>query len=187
MRFNKTLVTAGAIGLILALSQTIYFLPANQDSQIEEGTFDQNPEVRGAAITSEAISFDRQALYLFINAHRKDNKLGTLRVSPLLELSAQAKIDDMLANNYFRHEDVQNQQSWYLFNNVGYNYKLAGENISFSHNTPWRVFEGWLNSPTHNEQLLLADYEDMGIASDCSSLAEYIGDSCVVVLHLGRK
>jgi uncharacterized protein YkwD len=126
-------------------------------------------------------------LYLLINAHRKDYRLSSLVTHPALEKSAQKKIDDMVENNYYRHQDVENIESWYLFKQVGYHFSHAGENLSFNNNTPWQVFDSWVNSPAHNEQLLGPVYRDMGAAVDCETFLEYDGGGCIVVLHLGAE
>lgn len=191
MSFRKAVALFGIGLFILAISQTIYLLPSfspsSSKSSLENPPSSNNPEVQGSSTVNQKQGFDNETLYLLINAYRKDHKLSSLLIEPTLEMSAGAKIKDMVQNNYFRHTDVQNQDTWYFFTNAGYDYKRAGENISFKHNTPWQVFEGWVDSPTHNQQLLTQEYEEMGLSSDCESLAEYQGDTCIVVLHLGLR
>jgi uncharacterized protein YkwD len=135
----------------------------------------------------EAAQFTTEKLYLLINAHRKEHTLSPLQPAPELELSALLKISDMIAKNYWRHADPTNIESWPLFKQAGYNYLLAGENLSFAINSPWGVFSSWAASPTHNEQLLTKEYAHMGAAIDCTTYQKLAEQPCIVVLHLGKR
>ena len=70
---------------------------------------------------------------------------------------------------------------------LGYHFEKAGENLSFGYVTEWKVFDEWTKSPAHNTQLLDPEYEHMGLAVDCESYAQNTKNTCIVVLHLGRK
>lgn len=137
--------------------------------------------------TASANTFDTQILYNLINSHRKDHNLNKLFINKLLEDSAQRKIADMIDSEYFKHADTNNNESWYLFQAAGYQYKFAGENLSSGSNTPWQVFEAWQNSTVHNEQLLKPEYLDMGIAINCEEYKIGRNPSCLAVLHLGTR
>jgi len=131
--------------------------------------------------------FDPQVLYGLINSYRRDNGLSNFLINQSLEESARRKINDMIKNEYYRHADTNNNESWYLFQASGYQYKFAGENLSFGHNTPWQVFEAWQQSSQHNEQLLKSEYREMGLAINCEEYKVGREPSCVVVLHLGAR
>ncbi len=135
----------------------------------------------------ESPEFDLNQLYLLINSYRKENSLSPLVINQSLEFSAKKKVDDMIAHDYFNHQDNENLESWYMFKASGYEYKTAGENLSSGANTPWTVFDAWKNSQIHNEQLLNQTYKDMGIFADCESYVIAKKPSCLVVLHLGSK
>lgn len=162
----------------------------NKQSKIGNPT-PENIQVLGTqdskSKTQDDINFDKQVLYNLINSYRKDNNLNKLFVNKLLEDSAGRKLKDMIDKNYFRHADSNNNESWYLFNAAGYNYKFAGENLSSGHNTPWQVFTAWQRSDVHNEQLLKQEYLDMGIAVDCEVYKIKYQPACIVVLHLGSR
>jgi uncharacterized protein YkwD len=93
----------------------------------------------------------------------------------------------MKENKYWTHRDPQGREPWYLLEENGYHFEKAGENLSFGYTTEWRVFEEWLKSPEHKAQLDATEYEHMGLAVDCSSYANGLQDTCIVVLHLGRQ
>ncbi len=126
-------------------------------------------------------------LYRLINTHRQENRLSQLSVSLALERSARAKLNDMIKDNYWQHQNKAGLPTWQFLKDAGYQYQLAGENLAFNHNSAWKTFEGWLHSPEHNAQMLHKDYDDMGAAVDCISVRDKDGFSCVVVLHLGKS
>lgn len=130
---------------------------------------------------------EAQTLYNLINSYRTEQGLTKLSINPLLQDSATRKIKDMIANNYFDHADTNNNESWYLFQAAGYQYKFAGENLSVGNNTPWQVFEAWQKSPIHNEQLLKPEYLDMGLSINCTDYIIGRKPSCLAVLHLGAR
>ena len=136
---------------------------------------------------SNKVIFEKPKLYSLINSYRKDRGLSPLNTNQSLEVSAKRKIEDMVENKYFRHEDTGNIESWYLFKTAGYEFKTAGENLSSGINTPWQVFEAWKDSEIHDAQLLNNTYLDMGISADCESYKIINKPSCIVVLHLGSR
>lgn len=136
---------------------------------------------------NEEVNFDTNIIYGLISSYRKENGLNKLFINKLLENSAQKKLTDMIEKDYFRHADINNNESWYLFNAVGYQYKLAGENLSSGYNTPWQVFSAWQNSNLHNQQLLKSEYLDMGLAANCEVYEIKNKPACIVVLHLGVR
>lgn len=144
------------------------------------------PNPASASMQSN-LKIDVSSLYSLINAHRKEKQLSSLRVNQALELSSRKKLEDMRVHNYWRHENTQGVMDWSIFDQSGYHYSVAGENLSFANNSAWSVFDSWVNSPIHNEQLLKAEYEDMGVAIDCENYRESGEKKCAVVLHLGRQ
>jgi len=173
-----------AAALAWVLSTQVLPLPedATQDNQAQTTKIKHPPTA-----TPEPISIDPTTIYNLINAHRKEHKLSALLPNTRLEMSAAAKIDDMITHGYWRHQDKQQLESWYLFKEAGYNYSLAGENLAFAATSEWQIFSDWVASPTHNKQLLIPDYEHMGLVADCKTYTELAGGGCLVVLHLGQQ
>lgn len=149
----------------------------------------ENVQVLGTIDTTndEYFSFDTQKLYRLISEYRKEQNLHKLFINRTLEESAQRKLSDMIEKKYFRHADMNQYESWYLFNASGYDYTYAGENLSSGYNTPWQVFDAWVNSAIHNQQLLKPEYLDMGLAVNCETYQVRSQPACIVVLHLGAR
>ena len=98
------------------------------------------------------------------NADRADKGVGELAVDPLLVKAAQEKADDMAAKGYFAHVTPDGYQPWHFLELVGYRYVAAGENLAVNFDDSEDVEKAWMNSPTHRENLLRADYTHVGIA-----------------------
>ncbi len=72
----------------------------------------------------------------------------------LLMTAAQQKAEDMARKRYFAHFSPDNKTPWDFFKDAGYAYQVAGENLAITNEDETAVIKGWLNSPTHKENLL---------------------------------
>lgn len=174
-----------SIFVVLVASGAVALRTFSTSSAQETAAPQASPSTQALTLPSQAAEIDVSKLYSLINAYRVENELTELHVHPALESSAYAKLRDMIANEYWRHEDNENIQSWYLFTQSGYDYTVAGENLAFGLNTPWQVFDGWVKSDRHRQELLTEEYTDMGVAKDCETYKIKEEKSCIVVLHLG--
>lgn len=181
-------------------SISLLLVPSNDSLPTSYKTAAGAPRVAGAAKqttaptpkskvlgTSKVITISYDKLYSLINGYRRENRLSALKAHRALEQSAASKLSDMQQNHYWTHKDAQGRESWYLFEQIGYHFEKAGENLSFGYTTEWKVFEEWQASPEHNAQMLDPEYEHMGLAADCSSYAQGSKKTCIVVLHLGKQ
>jgi len=105
-----------------------------------------------------------QRIITLTNEVRQQYGLPLVQEDPLLDKAAEEKAQDMLKNKYFGHFSPTNVSPWYWIDRAGYNYYYAGENLAMNFLDSEEVIKGWLNSPSHKENLLNKDYKDMGIA-----------------------
>jgi hypothetical protein len=99
------------------------------------------------------------------NQNRVENNLPDLQVSPLLQEAAQEKANDMATKGYFAHTSPQGLTPWYWFEQVGYNFDYAGENLAVNFSDSQDVTTAWMNSPEHRANILSTDYTQIGIAT----------------------
>jgi hypothetical protein len=99
------------------------------------------------------------------NQNRVANGLPDLQVSPLLQMAAQDKANDMATKGYFAHTSPQGLTPWYWFQQVGYNFDYAGENLAVNFSDSENVTTAWMNSPEHRANILSADFTQIGIAT----------------------
>jgi uncharacterized protein YkwD len=99
------------------------------------------------------------------NADRTDLGLPPLTVSPELQQAAQLKANDMAQNDYFAHTSPSGKDPWYWFQQAGYNFTYAGENLAVYFSDSNDVNTAWMNSPEHRANLLNPNYTQIGIAT----------------------
>ncbi|MCA9369124.1 hypothetical protein KC721_02410, partial [Candidatus Woesebacteria bacterium] len=156
--------------------------PSPSPSSSTIGKYESKPPVLGVT----TLQLNPLKLFLLINAHRENFHLPKLSSNAKLTASAQLKLDDMIEKGYYRHADENDQSTWHFIQVTGYDYSKAGENLAFNIGSEWDVFQAWLESSTHNKQMLDPDYTDVGIAIDCDSIKEP-NYKCIVVAHFGKQ
>lgn len=158
-----------------------------QEIAVVDSTDDnpEQPEVLGAASNQPNPQEFTNSLYSLINAYRKEQGVGTLQQHNALIISAQAKLADMQQKKYWSHISPEGTHPWDFFVTAGYDYHYAGENLAFSHNTPWDVFTHWQESELHRLELIKPEYNHFGAAVDCQYQSG-TERSCITVLHLGK-
>ncbi|MFA7302391.1 MAG: CAP domain-containing protein [Candidatus Paceibacterota bacterium] len=99
------------------------------------------------------------------NGDRSAHQIGGLTVSPVLTAAAQAKANDMASKSYFAHvSPIDGKNSWYWFQQVGYKFSYAGENLAVDFSDSADVERAWMQSPTHRANLLNGNFTEIGIA-----------------------
>lgn len=114
------------------------------------------------------------------NSARTSNGLPPLQMNPILQAAAQEKANDMVANNYFAHTSPSGVTPWFWFENVGYNFVYAGENLAVNFSDSDDVTNAWMNSPEHRANILNTNYTQIGIAT---ATGTYEGHSAVYVVE----
>lgn len=115
------------------------------------------------------------------NQNRLANDESALVVSPLLTTAAQEKADDMVANNYFAHTSPAGLTPWYWFQQVGYGFTYAGENLAVNFSDSADVTNAWMNSAEHRANILNVSFTQIGIAT---AKGTYEGHPAVYVVEL---
>lgn len=120
-----------------------------------------------------------------INNERLKNNLPKYKINDSLEKSADIKADDMLIKNYWSHYSPDGQAPWSIIQNVGYSYKLAGENLAEGYTSPEEVVQAWMDSPAHKANLLNNNFNEIGISVKTGKL---LGEpTTLVVTHFGLR
>lgn len=111
---------------------------------------------------SSDISVER--LLALTNIERAKNGLPILNINSKLSESALNKADDMFAKNYWAHNSPDGKTPWVFIKGSGYNYVYAGENLARGFETSDDVIKAWMVSPTHRENVLSANFREVGFA-----------------------
>ena len=71
----------------------------------------------------------------------------------------------MVKKGYFSHLTPDGKDLTHFLNQVGYNYKYAGENLAVNFFDSVAVTEAWIKSTTHRDNLVKDKYTEIGVAS----------------------
>jgi hypothetical protein len=138
-------------------------------------------------VLSVATNVSNQTLLSETNKARQDNSKQALQLNPQLSAAAQAKAQDMVTRNYWAHNTPDGSPPWTFIVNSGYQYQKAGENLAYGFTTSSDTITGWMNSPSHRENLLDGDFVDVGFGEANSTDFNHSGSTTVVVAMYGRS
>ena len=97
------------------------------------------------------------------NSERSERGMSVVVVHPQLQSAAEAKATEMARRGVFQHTLPNGMTAWDFMREAGYQHERAGENLAVHFVNEHDVVEAWLNSPSHRDILLDADYEHIGI------------------------
>lgn len=98
------------------------------------------------------------------NKEREAHSLGSLTYNEQLAQAAYNKARDMFKKNYWAHYAPDGTAPWEFIVAANYNYEYAGENLAKNFMFSEGVVDAWMKSPTHRENLLRKEYDEVGFA-----------------------
>ena len=115
------------------------------------------------------------------NQERTRAGLKELAINDALSQAAAQKARDMLDHDYFAHISPTGVTPWFWMSNVGYTYKVAGENLAIDFIEAEDVVTAWMASPSHRDNILRAEYAETGVGV---LTGEFEGATSIVVVHM---
>lgn len=137
-----------------------------------------NPEILGYAS-----SIGIQEVVNLTNQKRSEVGLSALSLNQELSAAAYTKGRDMIDKDYWAHVAPDGTQPWKFFNDFGYKYRYAGENLARDFSNAQSAVDAWMNSPTHRDNILNPKYKEIGIGIVEGDLAG--SDTTVIVQFFG--
>ena len=105
-----------------------------------------------------------EKLYQLTNEERLKQNLPLLIQNNQLSKAAEEKARDMISQNYWAHFSPTGKTPWEFITNQGYKYEFAGENLAKNFLFSKNVVDTWMSSPTHRQNILRADFTEVGCA-----------------------
>jgi hypothetical protein len=105
-----------------------------------------------------------QDLLTLTNQKRQEAGLSGVTINDELSKAAEKKGEDMFANNYWAHISPSGVTPWIFIKNSGYDYLYAGENLARGFSSASDVVNAWMASPSHRDNMLSPNYNDIGFA-----------------------
>lgn len=115
-----------------------------------------------ARIRIQAESAEAQVIQL-VNAERTKRGLQPLAANLQLSSVARIKSADMRDRNYFSHISPTYGSPFDMMKAFNIPYQAAAENIAAGQRTALDVMESWMKSPGHRENILNAQYTQIGV------------------------
>lgn len=147
-------------------------------------TFTNQAHKTMPGVLSYASNININTLLEETNKIRQQKGLSTLKMSKALSDAAAKKAQHMFKNNYWAHVAPDGTEPWFFILNEKYDYSYAGENLAKNFNNSRDVVEAWYKSPSHRENLLNSNYDDIGFAVANGVLDGY--ETTLVVQMFGR-
>lgn len=107
--------------------------------------------------------------------------LKPLQYSEVLSDAARRKAANMFAENYWAHNAPSGKSPWTWFNEAGYKYTHAGENLAKDFGNTDNMIAAWMDSPTHRDNIISDKYQEIGVAVVPGTL---VGKETVLVVQL---
>lgn len=120
-------------------------------------------------------------LLSFTNQKRLQQGVNSLTLNQQLSKAALLKAKDMFAKGYWAHNAPEGTTPWFFIKKAQYNYIYAGENLAKGFNSSSEVVEAWMASPSHRENMLSENYQDIGFAVLAGKLK---GEEGVLVVEM---
>ncbi|MDR2650674.1 MAG: CAP domain-containing protein, partial [Clostridiales bacterium] len=111
---------------------------------------------------------EEKELLDLVNNERAKAGLPSLKLSAAVSTAARIKADEMCAKKYFNHTSPVYGSPFEMLRAFGIIYRTAGENIAKGQKTARAVVGAWMNSQGHKDNILNADFKEVGVgyASD---------------------
>lgn len=115
------------------------------------------------------------------NEERADISTAPLARNTTLDEAAKLKAKHMAKNEYFSHFSPEGVSPWHWFDEAGYVYAHAGENLAIHFTDSSEVVDAWMDSPTHRENIVNGIYTEIGVGT---AKGKFDGYDTVYVVQL---
>ena len=132
-----------------------------------------------------ASNINTEDLLYYTNKARVENSEPELKFNAILSSAAYEKAEDMFRKDYWAHISPTGKEPWDFIVDNNYEYIYAGENLARDFNNSSSVVQAWLKSPSHRDNLLSSNYEDIGFAVVNGVLDGY--ETTLVVQMFGKS
>jgi uncharacterized protein YkwD len=157
---NKLLIAVVVISVMITL---LGGLVTYQTIKTTADVLAEEKQATEQLVESFYYDFNEEDVIYYINQERLKVGAGPVVQHELLVKSASLKAIDMTTKYYWAHTSPEGIEPWYFFEEAGYNYRLAGENLAREFTDSKSIVDAWLNSPIHKEIMLDKRYKDVGI------------------------
>ena len=156
--------------------------PVPEEPPEEEPVPEETPTVDPSSPPICELSAIDQSMLEAVNAARAQARLCGLNSMPSVPAVAWnctlasvsvGHSSDMASNNFFSHTGSNGLSMVNRIENANYEYRSIGENIAAGQATVESVMSGWLESPGHCENIMSANYTELGAGRSINDNSQY--------------
>ena len=159
-------------------------MSACNSSIINEMKIKNSPEVEEAKTTSECDFNDNRIIRVlaYINMVRSKERIcGDISYpaappvswNDQLYSAAQVHSEDMSIYDKIDHQVARHSSLDSRIDDSGYNGKIFSENVAGGLNTPEQAIDTWMISPGHCENIMNAEFTEIGMACTINAASSY--------------
>lgn len=137
--------------------------------------------IRASHVLGTTDGITNDGLLESTNTARSNADIAGLVVNTKLSRAAQQKATDMAKRNYWSHDTPEGKTPWTFVDGQSYSYQTVGENLAYGFSENQEVINGWLNSPSHRDNLLSRGFTDVGFGIASSDNYQGDGPETIVV------
>lgn len=104
-----------------------------------------------------------QELIKLINQERQKHNLSPLESHDALATAAKRHSKDMAENNFLSHTGSDGSSPFTRIRDAGYPYRTAGENVAAGYPSAQAVFNAWMGSSGHRQNMLNGSFCELGV------------------------
>jgi hypothetical protein len=145
--------------------------------------FKMTPKVM-PGVLGYASNITTRDLLEYTNKRRDTAGLSPLRLNPELTEAAKKKAAHMFEKGYWAHVSPDGTEPWDFILGEKYDYIYAGENLAKNFSNSREVVQAWYDSPSHRDNLMSPNYDEVGFAVVNGVLDGY--ETTLVVQMFGR-
>lgn len=132
-------------------------LPGNGQADQNDISWQENAPQNGAY--SEAYANE---VIRLVNAERAKYGLAALTRNENATYAANIRAKEI--TSLFSHTRPDGRSCFTVADDLGFNYRSAGENIAYGQRSPEEVVEAWMNSEGHRANILSSSFREIGVS-----------------------
>jgi uncharacterized protein YkwD len=144
--------------------------------------------------TAQNLAHVSEVVFCLMNAMRANAGLPALKQQDQLASASVDHSQDMVTNKYFAHDSLDGRDVVTRLKTVTYIPKsgdwVVGENLAWGSGTlatPKALVNAWMNSPPHRENLLSADFQEVGMGVVFGTPSKDASDGVTVTTDFGTR
>ncbi len=145
------------------------------------GLFLSSVKTNYSGVLGVTTDISAQDLLALTNQQRIAHGMNPLSLNSELSQAALMKAKYMFVKNFWAHNAPDGTTPWVFIKNSGYSYVYAGENLARGFTDSSDVVDAWMASPTHRQNMLSPNYQDIGFAIMDGKL---LGENTTLVVEM---